>query len=93
VVKEQRTSGCASDDPVSGSELKLPDMSTEPYELTITGQLLQPLNKGCIKHLAAVAPPKSVVDLVDLAIRRMALLVPQGAKGSRHQLTCQFPVF
>jgi hypothetical protein len=45
------------------------------------GQLVQPLNKGFINNLVAVAPSNLNVALNDAAIRQMVLRPPPGIKG------------
>jgi hypothetical protein len=56
-----------------------------PLSFSSLGQLVQPLNIGCINSLVAVTSPNLNVTLEDSAIRQMALRAPPGGvQGSRH---------
>jgi hypothetical protein len=55
-----------------------------PLPFSSLGQLVQPLKKGCIKNLPAVASSNFYVALEDSAIRQMTTYAARG-QGSRHQ--------
>jgi hypothetical protein len=49
-----------------------------PLPFSSVGQLVQPLNKGCIKNLVAVTSPNLNVALGESAIRQVSLRTPPG---------------